>query len=261
MAFQTASEDKRVVVAWRLVITVLLTTHWRVTLVDNHGLDTLTITVCWCSLRNDYLYCTNHPVESATTGLSFEWYWFSQSDGSPPFSKLLSVKVGFVCRQSLLVRICKWCKVCLVYLDLKSEPQHSHNHWQEPESKNKNKATYMILYLLYLPFVDLIEKPEWWDASCNVQQLETDSFDFLGPYISGYIFRHETTRQGNIAEVKRSKGLIITFMLCQHQFFIYYEFPWPCLFSQPWAQIRVSWWTRQHIHTFVSWFLLSKQVI
>jgi hypothetical protein len=41
----------------------------------------------------------NHPVESATTGVSSEWYLLSHSDGappSPPFSKLLMVSVAFV---------------------------------------------------------------------------------------------------------------------------------------------------------------------
>ncbi|KAJ9681518.1 hypothetical protein PVL29_020406 [Vitis rotundifolia] len=29
-----------------------------------------------------------HPVDSATTGMSLEWYWLSHSDGAPPSSPL-----------------------------------------------------------------------------------------------------------------------------------------------------------------------------
>ena len=40
-----------------------------------------------------------HRVDSATTGVSSEWYWLSHSDGpppSPPFWKLFKVRVALV---------------------------------------------------------------------------------------------------------------------------------------------------------------------
>ncbi|KAJ9680338.1 hypothetical protein PVL29_019606 [Vitis rotundifolia] len=40
-----------------------------------------------------------HPVDSATTGVSSEWYWLSHSDGAPPsslFSKPLRVRYALV---------------------------------------------------------------------------------------------------------------------------------------------------------------------
>ncbi|EEF50510.1 conserved hypothetical protein [Ricinus communis] len=42
----------------------------------------------------------NQPVNDATIGMSYEWYWWSYSDGpppSPPFSKLLGVRLCRVC--------------------------------------------------------------------------------------------------------------------------------------------------------------------
>ncbi|KAL0429320.1 UNVERIFIED_CONTAM: hypothetical protein Sradi_0558000 [Sesamum radiatum] len=58
-----------------------------------------------------------YPVDSATTGVSSEWYFLSHSDGpppSPPFSKLLRVRTAFVVPERG-ANTCKWYRAPQLY--------------------------------------------------------------------------------------------------------------------------------------------------
>ncbi|GJU86687.1 hypothetical protein Tco_1294233 [Tanacetum coccineum] len=87
-----------VIMAWRLIGTVCITTRFQVTLIYNPSCYTLSITIDCDHLVSPAppLY---HPVDSATTFVSSEWYLLSHSDWappSPPSANLFCVNFAFV---------------------------------------------------------------------------------------------------------------------------------------------------------------------